>query len=124
MSLARASVARRFKVWSAGHGTAARAAAGPSRARRRRERVQAEVPGPVFVRCQGQGHPVTQRLDHHRPANLLGGGCDGSRVHDWYVRIQADHLGSWVVQTMQAGDDPRHDRRLAEAPAHLLQVLT
>jgi hypothetical protein len=60
----------------------ARASAGPAWARRLRERVQADVPGPVFVRFQGNGHPVTQRLAYHRQADLLGGGFEGSRVHD------------------------------------------
>jgi hypothetical protein len=35
------------------------ASAGPSRARRLRERVQADAPGPVFVRVKGDGNPVT-----------------------------------------------------------------
>jgi hypothetical protein len=56
--------------------------AGPSRARRLRERVQADLSGPLFVRFQSNGNSVTQRLHNHRQADLLGGGFDGSRVHD------------------------------------------
>jgi hypothetical protein len=35
-----------------------------------------------LVRFQGNGNPVTKRLDHHRQADLLGGDFDGSRVHN------------------------------------------